>query len=384
MIPASHANRRACPALIRVPSSSSAVACSASSCSQRHGHHDGRVHTRGLGSVRRRGSARRTRRTPRPGGGAAASTRQTRRAARLGVARRVGQGEEMAAEHRADGGGDDEGAVATALPVVAQDELDTGCRARLLGLQRCLLVRLPDLGSHHVEDPLAELLQVLCIVVSSQVEKRRLGPGPDVIVDIRRQRVDRFGDHPGLIDPQRSRCERGRCRAVGVGTERDPERREPGRLGTGQAAASGPPVVGAPGTDLLPQPAAVGLRGSAALDGGEATRGGSCGVEQSGHVCVGKTIQRQVVGAPQHPVETVQQPGHLQRHHGLCCAESVPGASHTASDSTGTALTGLASPRHRGASTTGGPGLSRCVQPDCRRSSRARARWLEYVFDCTT
>ena len=34
MIPASHASRRAWPAVIREPSSSSAVACSASSCSR--------------------------------------------------------------------------------------------------------------------------------------------------------------------------------------------------------------------------------------------------------------------------------------------------------------------------------------------------------------
>ena len=48
MIPASHASRRAWPADIREPSSSSAVACSPSRSSQGHRHHDGGVHPGGL------------------------------------------------------------------------------------------------------------------------------------------------------------------------------------------------------------------------------------------------------------------------------------------------------------------------------------------------
>ena len=146
----------------------------------------------------------------------------------LGVAGRVGQRQQVPLQHRADVRRHDEPAVAAALAVVGHGEVGLRRGTPLLRLQHGSLMTLAHLGGDHVEDPLADLPQLTRIVLTSKLEEHALGLLAGLEVDVRREGVDRFSDHPRLLRPHRARRQRRRDPRVLL--QRPPERQVAARL----------------------------------------------------------------------------------------------------------------------------------------------------------
>ena len=112
--------------------------------------------------------------------------------------------------------------MAAPLAVVDDGELDTSSGPRLLARQHGLLVALPHLGCHHVQDALADLPQVAGVVPGGKLQQGGLCEPANIKVDVRRERVDRLDDDSCLLRTERTR--RQRLSDVRVLLERPAER----------------------------------------------------------------------------------------------------------------------------------------------------------------
>jgi hypothetical protein len=89
--------------------------------------------------------------------------------------------------------------VAAALAVIDHGQLHARSSAGLLCRQHGLLVALPHLGGHHVEDALPDLAQLAGVVPGSELQKHLLRQATRLRLDVRGERVDRLDDHARLL-----------------------------------------------------------------------------------------------------------------------------------------------------------------------------------------
>ena len=130
------------------------------------------------------------------------------------------------------------------LPVPVTTPPQPGRRGSvaLFLVQQLRLVRLPDLGGHHVQDPLPQDPQRLRVVLGGVPEQRHLRLRADLRVQAIGQRVDRGDDHLRLVHQHLTIGECQPDRLMGLGGQRGSELRDPMRVRAGLLRLVCPPV----------------------------------------------------------------------------------------------------------------------------------------------